>query len=295
MSDKSTPRTDAAEDEQRIDPNEFPSIQQYAFISRDRTTQDFSASNAEVIADTLAQMNGPYALKLLCIARNADFYSSPRFDAFAVLFKSVDILISALRMVCQRQSIEAFALLRLALETAATGLHICKDENAFERYVQVKYKSTRAISFAKGVVPCLGEIWGALSQVSVHANVLTFGPHYSESADGEGMVRNISLSFDVRHAKPVQDETSLTFIALGASIILRLAEEALLDRSGTFPGWLQVPGTGHLYFCKTDERIKKYYDKMATLPLQYQAREKSTASEAGETATARKPQGMTRA
>lgn len=270
MTDESKANADADREAERLDPNEFPSIGHYTFISRDRTVKDFRARNTEVISDTLGQMNGPYVLKLACIAYKADFHSSPRFDAFAVLFKSIDILISALHMVCQRQRIEAFALLRLALETAATGLHICKDRSTFKCYAEMKYKSTAAISFAKEVVPCLGEIWGALSALSVHANALAFGPQYVESDDGKGTVGSISLSFDVREAKPGQDEMMLTFIALGANIILRLAEEALLDRSGKFPGWLQVPGTGHLYFCGTDNRIKEYYDKIAALPLQYQ-------------------------
>lgn len=270
MNGESTMDNGAAGRKAKIDPNEFPSIGHYAFISRDRTLQDFRASNAKVIADTLGQMNGPYALKLACIAYDANFGSSPRFDAFAVLFKSIDILISALHMTCQRQRTEAFALLRLALETAATGLHICKNHNAFVRYAQMKYKSTAAISFAKGVVPCLGEVWGGLSQTAVHANASAFGPQYFESDDGEGTVGCIDLSFDVRQTRPGQDEMALIFISLGANIILRLAEEALLDKSGDCPGWLHIPGTRHLYFCGTDRRIKKYHEKIAALPLQYQ-------------------------
>ena len=265
MSDKSKTDHKEVSSPPGVELDKFLSIEHYALNTRNQSAENFRSINATAIKETLREMSGPHALNMLYITHYGNFTSSRRFDTFAVLLKSVDILISAFHMACQRQQAEACTLLRLALETAATGWDISQNQSAFEDYKQMRYKSTSAVKFAKKVVPSFGELWGAMSRMAVHPNAHASGPRRSLSDDGRYVVSKFELSFDLKLAKPEEDEIVLTLISLCANIVLRLTEEAIMEPSESGPGWFDIPGTKHLYFCDTDGNIEKCYDRITAL------------------------------
>lgn len=256
--------------------DEAPDISHYVFTARETTSHDFKNKNKDLIEETLSELNALYALKIACIRYGADFYNSPRFDAFSIFIKSLEILVSAFHLACHRQVIEAFALIRLALESGASAFHIVKCENTFTRYCNGDYKSTNSISYAKKVVPIIGEIWGELSQTAVHIHPKSHGPFYQHSDDGEGIVGTIDFQLAEKEETPGQDLAVLTAISLVANIVLRLFEETLLEKSPTYEGWLQFPGTHHSYTCPTDSKIKKFHDNFIKIPDMYDVKASSS-------------------
>jgi hypothetical protein len=250
--------------------DELPDISYYAFDARAKTAEKFRGKNADLVEDTLSELNRLYAAEMACVIYGADVSGAPRFDAFALFVRALEALVSSLHLASHRQAGESLVLMRLSLESAATAAHICSCEKALAQYCKFTYKSTSAISNAKKIVPIIGELWGGISTIAVHVN-LAHGPFYQPSEDGEGVVGTIEVPLAEKRSAPGQDETLLTLISLIANIDLRLFEETLLEKSPTYDGWLQVPGTQHAYVCPTEELIRKYHDKFVRMPDFYRA------------------------
>jgi hypothetical protein len=248
--------------------NETPSIHDYVFKARETTAADFRKKNEELIEETLSELNALYSVNIACIHYGANFSNSHRFDGFSIFFKALETLVSAFHMASHRQVIEAFALIRLALENAASAFHISKSEAAFKSFWNLTYHSTTSISNAKKIVPIIGELWGALSIVAIHTNLRSHGPKYQESEDGK-ILGNIFLYFFKKEESPGKDEILLLAISLAACIVHRFVEETLFEKSETHEGWLQLPGTLHLYKCPTDNKIQKYYKRFIEMPDKY--------------------------
>jgi len=251
---------------EKIPKNEVPDIAYYAFTAREHTAEQFKDKNKDVLEETLSDLNRLYALKIACISYGSDFSKSPKFDAFSIFIKALEILVSALHLATHRQIIEAFALIRLSLESGATAFHIVVCEEAFALYCKGSYKSTHSITHAKEVVPIIGQLWGALSNIAVHINSRAHGPFYQPSDDNEGTIGTIEFPLAGRSEKLGQDLSVLTAISLVSNIILRLFEESLLEKSNQYKGWLQFPGTLHSYTCPTDKIIGQLYDKFIKIP-----------------------------
>lgn len=262
--------------------DELPDIGYYVFEAREKTAGEFRKKNTRLVEETLSELNGLYAVEMACVIYGADISRSPRFDAFSVFVKALEALVSAFHLASHRQVLESLALMRLSLESASSALHICKCQKTFGQYCKATYKSTSAISYAKKVVPIIGELWGALSRIAVHTNFRSHGPFYQPSDDGEGITGNIHVSLAAKEETPGQDKTLLTLISLIANVDLRLFEEALLEKSSMHDGWLQFPGTHHSYTCPTDKKIQKYHEKFVRMPDIYAAEaSKSSTNKAG--------------
>jgi hypothetical protein len=161
-----------------------------------------------------------------------------------------------LHLARQRAFTETCALLRVALECGSTALHIASDAVAFESYQKDEYHSTRAIAHAKKSIPILGEVWGALSQTSVHVTPVGFGPKIEFENNSARL--GVTLEFGSRKTKPIQDQVILALICLVSTMILKIAELILFEKSPDYEGALRLRGTGTIYMTNSDAKIGEY-------------------------------------
>jgi len=158
--------------------------------------------------------------------------------------------------------------MRLSLESAAAAADICMNYDAFVNYENSKYNSTDSTKFAKKIVPIYGKLWGMISNVAVHVNLL-HGPTREPSGEDNGMDAAIKVFVAEKKAPSGQDERLLTLISLVSNINLRLFEEVLFKKGMIDGSWLRVPGTAYAYVDPTDKLIAKYYDRFVELPEIY--------------------------
>lgn len=245
------------------------SIRRYAIDVRDATVRDFDEKNKAQLDDTLAEINKIFAVKVIVVAKGCDFdLTGPRYDCFALTKSALDVLVSALHMARQRAVPEMFSLLRIAVESAGTALHIANSADAYELYKKAKYKSTAAVSFAKNAVPILGEIWGAFSNTSVHISRLGFGPRLERHENGH-LIPSVVLQCDLRKHEQLQDKIALSFVSLVSTIVLKITELTLFHQSPLYEDWLRLAGTEFEYFSNTNERMMQYYEEIQSWTLQY--------------------------
>jgi hypothetical protein len=240
------------------------SPRRYAFDVREATIRDFDDGNKAQLETTLAELGKILMIKIIAVAKGCDLATGARFDAFALSKSALDVLVSALQMARQRAAVETFSLLRVALESGSTALHISRNVHAYEQYTMGKYKSTDAISFAKSAVPILGEIWGALSNSAVHITQLGYGPRLNRDEHGN-LTPTVSIECNIRSHQPFQDQLLLSFVSLVATIVLKITELTLFQQSHSREAWLKLPGTQMEYFHNTDALISKYYADVTSI------------------------------
>ncbi len=61
--------------------DKLPDISYYAFDARAKTAAEFRSKNADLVEDTLSELNRLYAAEMMCVIYGADISESPRFDA----------------------------------------------------------------------------------------------------------------------------------------------------------------------------------------------------------------------
>src|ERR1035441_10438256 len=92
---------------------ELLSIEHYALQAREDTTKDFDVKNADQLKTTLSQLRQLLAIKLIS-ATEGGINTQSQFQAFSIIKRVLDILVSAIQMARQRGSIETLILLRVA-------------------------------------------------------------------------------------------------------------------------------------------------------------------------------------
>jgi len=172
-------------------------ILNYAVNLREQTAREFDQTNATRLNQTLGHINMVITIKVIALMKGCNIGVGSRFHAFALTTRSVDVLVSALHMARQRAVLEAFTLLRVALEAACTSYHIYKDQGAYTEYLGEKYKSTTSITYMKKEIPFIGKVWGSISNACVHTNRRFFGPEFAQDEDGD-TVPTVSLDLRAR-------------------------------------------------------------------------------------------------
>jgi hypothetical protein len=245
-------------------PAELMSIEHYALQVRDDTIKDFDVKNAVQLQTALSQLQQLLAIKLISVSEGG-INTQGQFQAFSVIKRVLDILVSAIQMARQRAAIETLILLRVALEASSTALHISRDQDAYQKYMIGKYDSPKAITFAKAVVPVIGEIYGHLSKAAVHTNQPAYGPHAKQDENGD-ITETLLFEFAVREHLPIQDAILLSFISLVAVVVLKMTELIMLEEDESIQGWLRLPGTRMRYVSNSDARILKFFDEIKRAP-----------------------------
>jgi hypothetical protein len=250
----------------------FPdaSLERFVFVTREETSKDFDKKNETGLNSTLSQIGKLHAINLVILVNSRDFAMLPRYESFALMKNSLDLLISALHMARQRAVLETFTLLRVALESGSTALHIWHCANAYEQYKNGDYKSTCAISFAKKAISIVGELWGSFSNIAVHITRDGFGPK-TKKGPNDGLKESITFEFDIREHLPLQDTLLLKYISLVSAILLKFYESIVLEPNELKMGWLRLAGTQMHYFNNTDKEILMYYNDIHSLILPQEA------------------------
>ena len=206
---------------------------------REITAASFDEVNGDALSATLGDIEFVRATLKFAVLKSEPADLDPWFHSIALFNRAQDTLLSSVHLARQRVPVDAFALLRVAVETAAVAVCITRDRGAFERYLGLsgkKYEATQAIAPVRLLIPRLPEVWGALSQAAIHTNVRAFGP--SRDADGTPAVHMFG-----READPVRDRQSLRGVSLAAALVFRAAELVLFDESAHIPGWLKLQGS----------------------------------------------------
>jgi len=245
-------------------PTECLSIEHYALQVRDDTTKDFDVKNKTQLSITLSQLQQLLAIKLIAVSEDG-INTEGQFQAFSVIKRVLDMLVSAIHMARQRGAIEVFILLRVALEAASTALQISRDQDAYQQYMIGKYNSPKAITFAKALLPAIGEVYGHLSKMAVHTYQPAYGPRTEVDENGD-INEILSFEFTIRKHLPIQDSILLSSISLVAVIVLKITELILLEEDESLKGWLKLPGTRMKYFSNCDVRISKFLDEIRAAP-----------------------------
>lgn len=184
----------------------------------------------------------------------------PWFHAVALLNRARETLVSSVYLARQSVPLDAFSLLRVAVETAAVAVHITRDPVAFESYAgfsRKKYEATQAISPVRSLIPRLPDVCGSLSQAAIHTNVRAFGPN--RDADGNRVVHLFS-----RKADPLQDRQSLRGVSLAAALVFRAAELVLFDESSNKPGWLKLSGSSMHATATAETLLERRYQEFTS-------------------------------
>jgi hypothetical protein len=245
-------------------PTECFSIEHYALQVRDDTAKDFDVKNKTQLSATLSQLQQLLTIKLIA-ASEGGVNTQAQFQAFSVIKRVLDLLVSAIQMARQRATIEALILLRVALEASSTAIQISRDQDAYKKYMIGKYNSPRAITFAKALVPAIGEVYGHLSKAAVHTYQPAYGPCTELDESGD-LSETLSFEFIIREHLPIQDSILLSFISLVAVIVLKITELILLEKDESLKGWLKLPGTRMKYISNSDLRIAKFLDEIKAAP-----------------------------
>jgi len=231
----------------------------------ENTKKDFDSKNSDLLKDVESEIATAHVVKLTGLLKGADFVIKNKIYYLSLLLKAENIVISAFHLVRQRAYIEAFSLLRIAIEAIATAIHISKEEEALNKYLNNTYKSTYSISYSKKFIPLIGQIWGVLSKTAVHINSKIYGPKM-EINDDE-LHATIEIDFDFRKPTEEQDHITLIAIQLVAAIVHR-AFEIIFLKEKIYKGQsvLSFPGTDLIIFGKKySDKINELYNKILTL------------------------------
>jgi hypothetical protein len=164
---------------------------------REITAASFDDANEDALSVTLRDIELVKTPLRFVILKSDLPDSHPWFHAIALFNRAWETLVSSVHLARHRVPIDAFALLRVAVETAAVAVHITTNPVAFESYVGLtpkKYKSPKAITAVRSLIPRLPEVWGAFSQAAIHTNVRSFGP--SRDVDGNEVIHMFSRKAD---------------------------------------------------------------------------------------------------
>jgi hypothetical protein len=195
------------------------------FFDWDAISTEFDVTHVSELAETLSVIDRLHRILAVCAYADEAITIGSRFEAFALIERSFNFLVSALRLVRERAHHEAFVLLRTGLEAACVAFHICEDPSAFAAYSSppssgARYDPKRAISPTKKVVPRIGEVWGALSSAAVHPNVEIFGPRIRRSNHNEPPAATIEVVTFRRESH--LDPVALSFVRLCSTMTLHI-------------------------------------------------------------------------
>ena len=217
---------------------------------REETATSFDEANDQALSTTLGDIELLRATLTFATLKSEPPDFDPWFHAVALLNRARETLLSSVYLARHRVPGDAFALLRVAVETAAVAVHITQDPVAFNSYVGLsgkKYAASNAIAAVRSLIPQLPEVWGSLSDAAIHTNVHAFGP--TRDAGGDRVIHLFRQKTD-----PWQDRQSLRCVSLAAALVFRAAELALFDAHANEPGWLELPG-GSMRATATAERL----------------------------------------
>jgi len=90
----------------------------------------------------------------------------------ALIFNSSSTIVSALDCLRHGYRLQPGILVRHAIESICTALHLYTNSEDLPKYNSGNFSSTKAISSAKKVIPIIGGIYGFFSREFAHIGTL---------------------------------------------------------------------------------------------------------------------------
>ena len=227
----------------------------------ENTKKDFDSKNKELLMEVESEIITAHVSKLIGPLKGANFITEDRIYFLSLLFKAENIVINSFHLARQRAFIEAFSVLRIAIEAIATAIHISKDKEALSNYLDSNYKSTSSISYSKEYIPIIGEMWGAFSKAVVHINSKTYGPEIEVNKNK--LCESITIDYKTHPPNDRLDNLVLIAIQLIAAMVHR-AFEIIFFKEVIFKGisCLSVPDTDLIIAgIKYSDKINNLYNK----------------------------------
>lgn len=247
----------------RYTDNRAEPLGEFVFGQREKARSEFDSLHGSSINTLVADIGRTYAVLVLSVTEGAELFPGCRFDGFSLLNSALQSLVSSLQLIRQRARVDAFALLRVAVESACVAVHVVLDAHAYSEYVggsDQKYDATRAISFANAHIYRVGKFWGALSQTAIHPNARAFGPHPTSD-------RGLGITVGAPAPSLEQERVSLLVISIAALIVFRAAELVLFARDPDRPEILRLCGTNWTVSEIGNSVLEKRFQELsATVP-----------------------------
>lgn len=172
----------------------FPNDIEYLVFNRRRNEEtEFRKYYKKEVNNILGHINNIRFIQKVFYLSEPNTTSSI-FEEISLVNKSIDFISSSLILLSHGSILESLTLLRMSIESSCSALLIHCDENEREIFFDnniKKFKSSRAISYAKKKVKYVGELYGILSNAAVHVNRHSFGPKIVHKKDGEKAILNI--------------------------------------------------------------------------------------------------------
>ena len=244
----------------------FLDIEEYIFGIRNRTIEKFDLENKSALSDAQKEIYRALFPLMSWIVTQERMPSNKSFHAYVLINKALNIIVSSLHLIRQRSTIEPLVLLRVALESACTAIHIYHEDQAYSDYQEQKYKSSNAVTYSKRYFKDIGKIWGDLSNKVVHINSSMFGPKVKIN-DEATYIQESSIKFDViEEAAPNLDKMMLTYLCLISTILQKFVEIIFMEGIRDNPEIYQIKGSksGRIGV-DADHSIKKYCKKLEIL------------------------------
>lgn len=181
------------------------------------------------------------------------------FDEVALINTGAEMVSSALVMLSHGSTLEAMVLLRTAMESGCASLHLHRNEEARRKYYSTisPFRSGRLVTEAKREIPCLGKIYGLLSNLAVHVDRCGHGARVEGHA-ADGTMR-ISLRLFEYSSSELEERTLLLLIRLVALMLERFLELVTVADRGNA---VVVGHTKLRIFSSTNSTIVKTYDEL---------------------------------
>jgi hypothetical protein len=230
-----------------------------ALAKRHEAASAFDLSSKKVESTTIADI--AYLRQTLAMASLVSTHDQPHewIHRVALFNRAWSILLSSLQLVRCRVPMDAFTLLRTALEAVAVGVQLSQDSQAYAKYVTNALNSPKSIGPTAKEIPYFGKVYGLLSKIAVHPNAGTYGPLFS--GDGTPSVQLFHDELDRGN-----DQAALCLVSLVSLLAFRAAELALFEPAARKNGWLQTFGGTHVVNPLAQGLINKKYAQFEALP-----------------------------
>jgi hypothetical protein len=211
---------------------------------------EFDALHSAEISLALEDIERTHTTIAMCIVKGFSYVPS-RIDGLALLNASINTLVSSLFLARQRAYVDAFALLRISVESACVAVHIVTNNRAYLQFKQSPklYKSTTAISAVGHLIPKLREFYGVLSKSAVHVTAAARGTRIDN--DGCAVVE-----IGQQPTSTEQDRIALSAISLAGVMVLAAVERTLFEEEPGQPSLIRLPGTDWLLLKLADSLIR---------------------------------------
>jgi hypothetical protein len=245
----------------------FPNdIEYLVFDRRQNEETEFRKYYKKEINNILGHINNIRLIQKIFYLSEPKTTSSI-FEEISLVNKSIDFIASSLILLSHGSILESLTLLRMSIESSCSALLIHFNENERDHFYSNnirKFKSSKAISYAKKKVKYVGELYGILSNAAVHVNKISFGPKIVHKEDGGKAILNIEPFYLEESIK--NKKAFLLLIYLVTFITERINEIITIEE---MDNRIITGKKEYQYLSCSEGSIEKIYNEFRKLILDY--------------------------